>query len=285
MANTDQIPFKPLSELIAEGNAERPLGPAERLRTVIKARGFPSVAEFARAIGINDNRILQQLKRNSLSKNDAPRYAEFLRVNLPWLLEGRGMIEPPDMTLDPATGSGGFVHHAITAAYELNRGRANPDDRRGDLVAGSPPYNPPYPRPVAPAALVGERDLPVYGAAMGGEGALQVDPNPIEWVKRPAPLMGVAKAFAVYVVGDSMSPAYEQGDMILVHPSRPIERGLDALLVNVPETGEWRAIVKRVEGWTEKVWRLAQFNPKRSFDVPRADYPQAFKIVGKYNRR
>ncbi len=133
--------------------------------------------------------------------------------------------------------------------------------------------------------LVGARDLPVYGVAQGGAGALQIDASPIEYVKRPAPLLGVKDAFAVYVVGDSMSPAYEQGDLILVHPGKPIERGLDALLCDAPEHGEWRAIVKRVDNWTEKVWRLTQFNPKKSYEVPKSEFPKAFRIVGKYNRR
>lgn len=155
----------------------------------------------------------------------------------------------------------------------------------GNIPIAWPGHQPEGGETPAAEALVGDRDLPVYGVAQGGAGALQIDASPIEYVKRPAPLMGVTGAFAVYVVGDSMSPAYEQGDLLLIHPGKPIERGLDALLTDAPEHGEWRAIVKRVDNWTEKVWRLTQFNPKKSYEVSKSEFPKAFRIVGKYNRR
>ena len=236
---------------LAEGPAPT-IGPQTgRLRQALKLRAVDSVASLARATGLDEGRINQQLAKNALSTEDAPRIAEYLKISAAWLLTGEG--PPPDLAA------------------------ANLDEPRMAANAVLPPEQ--------PVGIVGERDLPVYGAAQGGEG-MTVDPHPIEWVKRPAPLVSVAKGFAVYVVGDSMSPAYEQGDMVFVHPGLPVGRGDDALLVSVPAAGgDWTAIVKRVTGWTERNWKLLQFSPRREFDAPRANFPQAYRIVGKYNRR
>src|SRR5437016_10089183 len=50
---------------------------------------------------------------------------------------------------------------------------------------------------VRPASF-GDRDLPVYGSAEGGEGQIIVSPDPMD---RPAPVAGVRDAYAVYIIG------------------------------------------------------------------------------------
>ncbi len=142
---------------------------------------------------------------------------------------------------------------------------------------------------VSPVALasgtVKDRDLPVYASAQGGPTGMLVTPDPIDWVPRPRPLEHVAQAFAVYVVGDSMEPAYRHGDMVLVHPSLPPLRGDDVLLVKHQPDRDMIAMVKNLVGWNERSWRLKQWNPAREFQVSRQEWQQAHVIVGKYNRR
>ncbi len=227
------------------------LGLGERIVFARKQRGFESNAALARALDLPSGVVRQHIMRNTIPREHLLRYVHALDVPVEWLLEGRG---------------------------------PQPKPRPVEATAAKPAPNA-IPAAVTPDELVGARDLPVYGAAQGGDG-ITVDPHPIEWVKRPAPLLSVPKGFAVYVVGDSMSPAYEQGDMVFVHPGLPVSKGDDALLAEIPEAGgEWNAIVKRVLGWTDAVWKLRQYAPAREFEVPRAKFPRAFRIVGKYNRR
>lgn len=130
----------------------------------------------------------------------------------------------------------------------------------------------------------GDRELPVYASAQGGNDGMSVTPEPIDWVPRPRPLLHVAKSYAVYVVGDSMDPAYRHGDMAFVHPSLPLLRGSDVMLIR-DEGGQMVAMIKQLVSWNEKHWRVRQFNPEREFQLSRQDWQQANVVVAKYNRR
>jgi phage repressor protein C with HTH and peptisase S24 domain len=135
------------------------------------------------------------------------------------------------------------------------------------------------------------RDLPVYGAAQGGAaqggtgGAMLVSSEPIQWVSRPEPLMTVRAGYGVYIVGESMSPAYEQGDIALVHPALPARRGADVILIRHDPDGTRHVLVKRLVGWTDETWRVRQYNPAAEFDLPRAEWAEIQTILGKYNAR
>ncbi len=142
------------------------------------------------------------------------------------------------------------------------------------------------PEPPAQARNTATGELPVYGAAQGGSaGVMQVSSDPIQWLARPDPLRTVAGAYGVFVVGESMSPAYEQGDIALVHPSLPPRRGADVILSRQDPDGTRHSLVKRLLGWTDENWRVRQYNPPQEFDLPRTDWRDIQAIVGKYNAR
>ncbi|MBF0270290.1 MAG: helix-turn-helix transcriptional regulator [Alphaproteobacteria bacterium] len=70
------------------------------------------------------------------------------------------------------------------------------------------------------------RDLPVLGTAAGSvSGALQIDHDPVDFVRRPPALAKSPQAYALYVRGDSNAPVYHDGDLIFVHPGRPARIG------------------------------------------------------------
>ena len=133
--------------------------------------------------------------------------------------------------------------------------------------------------------LVGSRDFPIYAAAMGGNGHTIITFDAIEWVRRPAILENVKDAYGIYIVGDSMEPAYEQGDMALIHPHLPPTRGTDVVLFHVPPTGEAECIIKRLVGFNDQEWKLRQYNPPLDFKEYRGSYPYCHRVVGKYNGR
>lgn len=125
-----------------------------------------------------------------------------------------------------------------------------------------------------------DRDLPIYGAAEGGNGVMILDSDPIEYGERPANLLGVVGAYGVYIVNDSMAPAYEQGDKVHVHPGRPLKPGRDALFIAETADGTRHATVKRLVKSTDKAWKVQQFNPPRVFELPKKTWQRAFRIVG-----
>lgn len=126
-------------------------------------------------------------------------------------------------------------------------------------------------------------DLPVYASAEG-VGCMIVTRKPIGYVSRPAPLLSVRDGYGCYMIGDSMSPAYEQGDLLLIHPGRPGRIGDDCVFVRDHADGGQHSLVKRLVRITPEKWRVRQFNPAKDFDLDRAQWQKVQLIVGKYSR-
>lgn len=143
-------------------------------------------------------------------------------------------------------------------------------------------------RYVSGEQLVGERDLPVYSSAEGGDGALILSTDPIEWVRRPAPLANVRGGYGIYIVGDSMIPRFNPSEVALVHPHLPYKPGVDVVLYR-GDIHDHHAIVKRLRKATMTEWHLTQFNPadgeERDFTLPRSDWTICHVIVGLYSSR
>jgi phage repressor protein C with HTH and peptisase S24 domain len=127
---------------------------------------------------------------------------------------------------------------------------------------------------VRPAsAISGMRDLPkdvpVYGVAAGGADAdFHTNGEVIDYVRRPPGIANVRKAYAVYVVGDSMSPRYEEGELVYVNPTRPPSIG-DYILIELhAENGHraGRGYIKKLKSRTGSRIICEQFNPKRDIE-------------------
>ena len=131
-------------------------------------------------------------------------------------------------------------------------------------------------------AVIGRKDLPVYSSAQGGPDGMIVSYEPIEWVERPERLKGVPGAFAMYVVNDSMEPKYRQGDLLLIHPARPVRRGDSVLLIKQAEDGEHSAYIKELVGMTDQTVTLKQYNPARTFKVPKPEVQGLHLVIGAY---
>ena len=87
------------------------------------------------------------------------------------------------------------------------------------------------------------KDLPVLGVAVGGEsGFFELNGNVVDYVERPAALFGAENAYAIFLVGTSMEPKYEEGQTLFVHPDRPA-RPRDYVVI---EFQDGRAMVKRL---------------------------------------
>lgn len=138
-------------------------------------------------------------------------------------------------------------------------------------------------------SLVGERNLPVFASAEAGGGAMVISSDPVDYVRRPQPLENVKDGYALIVVGESMTPRYEPGDMLLVHPHLPPVPGCDVVLYSDDGAGQVLVTVKRLRKATAEAWHLHQHNPpagrKADFVLSRKDWQKCHRVVGCYSRR
>ena len=128
---------------------------------------------------------------------------------------------------------------------------------------------------------IGARDFPVFSAAEGGSGVMVVSTDPIDIVPRPWFMREVRDGYAVLVVGESMEPVFEPGDMAIVNPRLPVMRGRDAIFTTSEQHGEFRAMIKRLVRWDDDHWYVRQYNEPREFALIREEWPEALRVIGK----
>ncbi|WP_074832784.1 S24 family peptidase [Bradyrhizobium lablabi] len=93
---------------------------------------------------------------------------------------------------------------------------------------------------------MGERDLPVFGTAQGGSGALIVTDGPVDWVVRPDPLLRVKDGYGMIVTGDSMDPVHKHGSTALVNPHIPWRSGDTCIFRSHHDNGDNIVIIKEL---------------------------------------
>ena len=140
-------------------------------------------------------------------------------------------------------------------------------------------------KPLQIAAIFGDRDLPVFGTAQGGSGALIVTDLAVDYVVRPAPLLRVRDGYGMIVTGDSMSPRIENGDTVLVNPHLPPRNGDTCVFRRHDDDGTVLAIVKKLRRYNDETWYVAQHNPPRDFVLKRSEWQICHVTVGSYFSR
>jgi SOS-response transcriptional repressor LexA len=135
----------------------------------------------------------------------------------------------------------------------------------------------------AATPLIAGDKLPVYGAGQGGsEGFFPWNGEIVDYVSRPPHLTGITQAYAVYVVGSSMEPRYYAGELVHIHPGRPIMPGAFVLVQLRSEAeGETpRAFIKRLGRRTATKVTFEQFNPPKEIDIKASEIHSMHRIVG-----
>lgn len=124
--------------------------------------------------------------------------------------------------------------------------------------------------------------LKVLGMAeCGPDGWSLWNGDVIDMVDRPANLRGVPGAYAVYVVGASMEPRYHPGELVHIHPGKPLTIGAYVLVQRRPKDGDTpAAVIKRLVKRTSTKIVLEQFNPQKTFDIRLDDIVSIHRVVG-----
>ena len=218
---------------------------------------------MANALGINKSRISEIIGGRRGVKADEiitiSNYLEMTEREVIALLSGAsatqqtGFAESPAPLLEP--------HPRVVGRYS------------GSFTPETKDLPPPSTMPL---------DVPVYGTVVGGaDGDFEMNGEVIDRVRRPAGLTNARNAFALYVVGTSMSPRYDEGDLIFVHPGRPPVTGSDVVieLHAKDEFGRPKALLKTYRGKTPTLLLLAQLNPASEIEIPLTEVKQVIRVL------
>ena len=142
------------------------------------------------------------------------------------------------------------------------------------------------PSPVLPSVQVvpeparsGRPDIPVWASAQAGDdGAIILVPDPIDYIRRSERMQFVRNPFAFNVLGDSMYPAIEHGDQVVVNPSVVAAPGNDCVFIHEGPDG-MLALIKRLLRPRTNGWHVRQFNPPKDFEIPRPKWARVHAIA------
>ncbi len=169
--------------------------------------------------------------------------------------------------------AGGGTKHLVPIARALGVSAEWLQDGSGPAPSGK----------VTPSRAALAEKLKVLGMAeCGADGWSLWNGDIIDVVDRPASLAGVASAYGVYVVGGSMEPRYFPGELVLIHPGKPVTLGAFVLVQKKPKHDDDPplAVIKRLIKRTASRITLEQFNPAKSFDIRSDDIVSIHRVVG-----
>ncbi len=153
-------------------------------------------------------------------------------------------------------------------------------------------------KPVLPAPTDMDKDIPVYGTALGGELRIHDAPEEgqaieltdlnsgevIDFLRRPPALKRNRKVYGLYVVGSSMDPVFESGSAIVIEPTRPpaIRDYVVVYLRDRTNDDDGLAaavLIKRLVRRSASYIELEQFNPAGTFRVPAQDVRAMHRVL------
>lgn len=124
--------------------------------------------------------------------------------------------------------------------------------------------------------------IPVYGTAVGGEdGEFEMNGQAMHHIPCPHDLFGIPRAYAVYVSGSSMSPKFDEGEVLHINPAIAPRTGLYVVAqVQLEEHGPMMAFVKRLMRYNTKELVLFQYNPEKELVFPATNVHSVHVVVG-----
>lgn len=126
------------------------------------------------------------------------------------------------------------------------------------------------------------KDVPVLGIAVGGSDADFVfNGSVIDYARRPPGIAHTKDVYALYISGSSMSPRFEEGELVYVAPSRTPSVGDYVVVQTVAERegDDNRALIKRLTRRTADALLLEQFNPPETIRIPSHDVASVHRVI------
>jgi phage repressor protein C with HTH and peptisase S24 domain len=133
------------------------------------------------------------------------------------------------------------------------------------------------------------QDFPVYYMMPapkpgGAEGGFILSAEAVDYLERPAVLASVNDAFGICVYSDAMSPKYEAGDIVLVHPYKPPVVGHTKVVVRPSDVNDSRVHIGLLADETASHWVLYQYKRKETIKLPKAEWGRCDSVIGSWDR-
>jgi hypothetical protein len=207
-----------------------------------------SQADLARYLRLAPSAISRMLKgERQMKLSEAVQVAAFLQVSQEEVLRHAG--DAPSLQSDDTR--------------PRRRGRP---PRRSELAP---------PRPFPPTVPQGDM-IPIRSTGWSGSEQQKFLEDGVGYTPRPANLAGVRAAYAIYMVGDTLAPRYEEGWLLHIHPFKPPTRGRDVVVTKTDQT----VMIKQFVGWETDKLVMRQLNPEETLSIPRDEVSACHLIVG-----
>ncbi|WP_210326934.1 helix-turn-helix domain-containing protein [Bartonella sp. M0283] len=126
------------------------------------------------------------------------------------------------------------------------------------------------------------REVPVMGTAAcnSDNGLFKLDSSIIDYVHRPPAMLMTKDLYALYVEGDIMEPRFNAGDLVFVHPHKPVRIG-DSVVVQIAKTIDEpiKAMIAVLAKRTSHEVVLKKYNPEKIINFDNANIVSIHKIL------
>lgn len=215
----------------------------ERLQHARERAGYVTKADGARAAGVGvTTYVAHESGQNGFNEKLAMAYAKAFRVSPQWLMFGIG--KPSDGPKEAA--SVAIIDAPTTTVRDM------------------------------PA------DIPLIGQTVGGDGGFFLQNGEVaDYVRRPPGLANQRTVFALSVIGSSMAPRYEDGDIVYVSTTRRPQI-LDDVIVEMAEEEDGspgESFIKRLVRRSPTTITCEQFNPGRQLEYPASRVKNLYRVI------
>lgn len=122
--------------------------------------------------------------------------------------------------------------------------------------------------------------IPIVGRASAGDAdRLIMFETEYDSVAAPPELSGVDGAYAIYVYGTSMEPRFFSGELLFVHPHKPVALG-DFCVIQVSESAGECGYIKRFVTLSDGKLLVEQLNPAAQMEFPAESVTSRHLVVG-----
>ncbi len=137
-------------------------------------------------------------------------------------------------------------------------------------------------QPIAAGAL--PRDVPVLGTSRGGKADgltdFELNGDVVDFARRPPGISQLRDVFALYVVGESMTPWRQPGDLVYCTRSRHPRPGDYVVVELQADEGEPQAaLLKRLVGLRGQRLVLEQYTPHEELKIDQGRVKQLYRVI------
>lgn len=139
--------------------------------------------------------------------------------------------------------------------------------------------------PIFAASMLRKKEEPTnsidsdsHESEVSVDASVPIKQQPSDWLECPPELRNVKGAFGFFVADEDMQPKYNPGDIVLIHPSKPITLGCSVLAI----TNSNAIMVRQFKGWSGENFVLSKAT---EFNHPMEELQSPKNVINPDNLR